>query len=98
MKGYWISVYTKIENKEKLKEYAAKATLAIKKYSGVFLVRGVKHTSLEGLDYPRTVIVVFPNYDIAEKCYNSTEYKEALRILKGNAERNLQIIEGFNTE
>ena len=40
MKGYWISVYTKIENKEKLKEYAAKATLAIKKYSGEFLVRG----------------------------------------------------------
>ena len=32
-KGYWLSVYEKIENMETLKKYAVKATAAIGKYS-----------------------------------------------------------------
>ena len=94
-KGYWLSVYEKIENIETLKKYAAKATVAIDKYSGKFLVRGGKNKILEGNQSPRTVVVEFSNFSEAEKCYNSDEYKEALNILKGSAKRNLQIIEGI---
>ena len=94
-KGYWLSVYEKIENMETLKKYAAKATVAIDKYSGKFLVRGGKNMILEGNQSPRTVVVEFPNFLQAEKCYNSDEYKEALDILKGSVKRNLQIIEGI---
>ena len=94
-KAYWISVYEKIESAENLKKYAAKATVAISKYSGKFLVRGGKNITLEGNQSPRTVIVEFPNFEDAEKCYNSGEYQEALGILKGSAKRNLQIIEGI---
>ena len=94
-KGYWLSVYEKIENMENLKKYAAKATVAIGKYSGKFLVRGGKNMILEGNQSPRTVIVEFSNFSEAEKCYNSDEYKEALDILKGSVKRNLQIIEGI---
>ena len=94
-KGYWLSVYEKIENIETLKKYAAKATVAIDKYSGKFLVRGGKNKILEGNQYPRTVIVEFSNFSDAEKCYNSDEYKEALDILKGSVKRNLQIVEGI---
>ena len=93
-KGYWLSVYKKIENIETLKKYAVKATTAISKYSGKFLVRGGKNITLEGNQSPRTVIVEFPTFSDAEKCYNSDEYQEALSILKGSAKRNLQIIEG----
>ena len=94
-KSYWISVYEKIENIETLKKYAVKATAAISKYSGKFLVRGGKKIiTLEGNQSPRTVIVEFPNFSDAENCYNSDEYKEALNILRGAAKRNLQIIEG----
>ena len=93
-KGIWIAVYEKIENIETLKKYAVKATTAIGKYSGKFLVRGGKNITLEGSQSPRTVIVEFPNFSDAEKCYNSDEYKEALNILRGSAKRNLQIIEG----
>ncbi len=93
-KGYWLSVYEKIENIETLKKYAVKATVAIGKYSGKFLVRGGKNIILEGNQAPRTVIVEFPNFSDAERCYNSDEYKEALNILRGSAKRNLQIIEG----
>ena len=94
-KGYWLSVYEKIENMETLKKYAAKATVAIGKHSGKFLVRGGKNMILEGNQSPRTVIVEFPKFSEAEKCYNSDEYKEALDILKGSVKRNLQIIEGI---
>ena len=93
-KGYWLSVYEKIENMETLKKYAVKATTAIGKCSGKFLVRGGKNITLEGNQSPRTVIVEFPNFSDAEKCYNSDEYKEALNIWRGAAKRNLQIIEG----
>ena len=93
-KSYWISVYEKIENMETLKKYAVKATAAIGKYSGKFLTRGGKSIILEGIQSPRTVLVEFPNFLEAERCYNSDEYKEALNILRGAAKRNLQIIEG----
>ena len=92
-KGYWLSVYEKIDNTENLKKYAAKATVAINKYSGKFLVRGGKNITLEGNQLPRTVIVEFPSFADAEKCYNSSEYQEAHDILKGTVKRNLQIIE-----
>ena len=93
-KGIWIAVYEKIENTETLKKYAVKATAAISKYSGKFLVRGGKNITLEGNKSPRTVIVEFPSFEDAEKCYNSGEYQEAHDILKGSVKRNLQIIEG----
>jgi uncharacterized protein (DUF1330 family) len=93
-KGIWLAVYDKIENMETLKKYAVKATPAISKYSGKFLVRGGKNITLEGNQSPRTVIVEFPTFSDAEKCYNSDEYQEALSILKGFVKRNLQIIEG----
>ena len=93
-KGIWIAVYEKIENMETLKKYAVKATTAIGKYSGKFIVRGGKNITLEGYQSPRTVIVEFPTFADAERCYNSDEYQEAHSILKDSVRRNLHIIEG----
>ncbi len=95
MKGYWISIYEKVAETEIQKKYAEKATIAIQKHSGKFLVRGGKNISQEGSSSPRTIIAEFPSYEDAVKCYNSNEYKEAFNILKGNAKRNLQIVEGI---
>ncbi|OUX53930.1 MAG: hypothetical protein CBE47_02145 [Pelagibacteraceae bacterium TMED287] len=94
MKGYWVCLYEKIAEIEIQKKYVEKATTAIQKYSGKFLVRGGKNISKEGFKSPRTVVVEFLSYDDAVKCYNSNEYKEALSILKNHAKRSLQIIEG----
>ena len=94
-KGIWLAVYEKIENMEILKKYAIKATEAISKYSGKFIVRGGKNITPEGNRSPRTVIVEFPTFEDAEKCYNSDEYQEAYNILKSSVKRNLQIIEGI---
>ena len=43
MKGYWVCIYEKIDNPEKLKEYALKAKPAVEKFSGKFLIRGGKY-------------------------------------------------------
>ena len=94
MKGYWVCIYEKINNLEKLKEYAGKAKPAIEKFSGKFLVRGGKNRTNDGVESPRTVVVEFPDYDTAIKCYDSTDYQEAHNILKGHVIRHHQTIEG----
>ena len=56
MKAFWVCIYEKIYNTEKLKEYAAKAKPAVEKFSGKFLVRGGKNRTNDGIDSPRTLI------------------------------------------
>ena len=94
MKAYWVCIYEKINNKEKLKEYAIKAKPAIEKYFGKFVVRGGKNKTNEGINSPRTVVVEFPDYNTALKCFESEEYQEAHNILKGHVVRHHQIVEG----
>ena len=94
MKAYWVCVYEKIDNTEKLKEYAAKARPAIETFSGKFLVRGGKNRTNDGIESPRTVIVEFPDYSTAIECYDSAKYQEAHDILKGHVVRHHQIVEG----
>ena len=94
MKAYWVCVYEKIDNEEKLKEYAVKAKPTVKKFSGKFLVRGGKNRTNDGIESPRTVVVEFPDYNTAIECYDSGEYQEAHDILKGHVARHHQIVEG----
>ena len=94
MKAYWVCIYEKIDNEEKLKEYAVKARPAVEKFSGKFLVRGGKNRTNDGINSPRTAIVEFPDYSTAVECYDSAEYQEAHDILKGHVVRHHQIIEG----
>ena len=98
MKGYWIALYKKIDNKESLKDYSSKVTPIIKKFGGKPLVRGGEYECLEGENFPRTVIWEFPNYESAIKCHNSKEYQEGWALAKNTTDRNLQIIQGFNIE
>ena len=94
MKGYVVCVYKNITSEQKLKEYAIKARSAVEKYKGKFLIRGGKTTTNEGESSPRTVVIEFPSYDVANLFYKSKEYQEAHEILKGHAIRHHQTIEG----
>ena len=97
-KGYWISLYTKIENQENLKKYAEVVTPIIKSFGGVLLVRGGKYMTYDGDDFIRSVIWEFPSYEKAIECHNSREYLAGWDIAKNTTERNMQVIEGFSTE
>ena len=94
MKAYWVCIYEKINNAEKLKEYAIKARPAVEKFSGKFLVRGGKNRTNDGIESPRTVVVEFPDYNTAIEGYDSGEYQAAHDILKGHVIRHHQIVEG----
>ena len=97
-KGYWISLYLKVENQDNLKKYAEVVTPIIKSFGGVPLVRGGKHETFDGDDFVRTVIWEFPSYEKAIECHDSKKYQEGWALAKNTTERNLQIIEGFNDE
>ena len=97
-KGYWISLYFKVDNQENLKKYAETVTPIIKSFGGKPLVRGGKHETFDGDNFLRTVIWEFPSYDIAMECHNSKEYQDGWSLAKETTKRHMQIIEGFNTE
>ena len=97
-KGYWVSVYVKIENKENLKKYSELATPIIKSFGGVPLIRGGIHKTFEGDDFDRTVVWEFPSYAKALACCNSKEYQNSWGVAKDTTVRHMQVIEGFSTE
>ena len=97
-KGYWVSLYFKIDNQENLKKYAETVTPIIKSFGGKPLVRGGKHETYDGDNFVRTVIWEFPSYEKAMECHDSKEYQEGWALAKDTTERNLQIVEAFNIE
>ena len=97
-KGYWISLYIKVNDQENLKKYAETVTPIIKSYGGVPLVRGGKYQSFDGDDFNRTVIWEFPNYEKALECHDSKEYQAGWDIAKNTTLRHMQVVEGFSTE
>ena len=97
-KGYWISLYFKIDNQENLKKYAETVTPVIKRFGGVTLVRGGNYQTFDGDNFQRTVIWEFPSYEKAIECHKSSEYQAGWNIAKHTTMRHMQIVEGFNTE
>ena len=97
-KGYWVSLYTKIDNQENQKKYAKTVTPIIKSYGGIPLVRGGKYKVYEGDNFSRTVIWEFPSYEKAIECHGSDEYQAGWNLAKKTTIRHMQIIEGFSTE
>ncbi len=98
MKGYWISLYTIIENQENLIKYAETVTPIIKSYGGIPLVRGGKYKVYEGDSFSRTVIWEFPSYEKAIECHDSKKYQAGWDLAKETTLRHRQVIEGFSIE
>tara|TARA_B100001029_G_C14981091_1_gene406060 strand:+ start:769 stop:1059 length:291 start_codon:yes stop_codon:yes gene_type:complete len=94
VKGYWVAKANILDD-EKLSRYGKQAEAAIEKFGGKFLVRGGQHETKEGIDFMRNVVVEFDSYDIALNAYNSPEYKKALELLEGGAERMYAVVEGY---
>tara|TARA_Y100000591_G_scaffold201386_1_gene174237 strand:+ start:630 stop:929 length:300 start_codon:yes stop_codon:yes gene_type:complete len=97
-KGYWISLYLKIDNKENYDKYAETIIPIVKSFGGVPLIRGGEHKTYNGQDFIRTVIWEFPSFQKAIDCHNSKEYQAGWDIAKDTTERHMQVVEGFSTE
>ena len=92
-KAYWITCYRSISNPDKLAAYAALALPAIEAAGGTFLARGMPSITKEEGEENRTVLVEFPNIDVARAAYDSPGYKEALAALGDSALRDIRLIE-----
>ena len=97
-KGYWISLYSKIDNQDNLKKYAEVVTPIIKSFGGKALVRGGKYEIFEGENFSRTVVWEFPSFEKAVECHNSKEYLAGWDLAKSTTKRHMQVVEGFSTE
>ena len=97
-KGYWISLYSKVENQENLKKYSEAVIPIIKSFGGVPLIRGGKHQTYNGEDFIKTVVWEFPSYEKAIECHDSAEYQAGWSLAKDTTVRHMQVIKGFSTE
>ena len=97
-KGYWISLYFKVDDQNNLKRYAETVPPIIRSYGGISLVRGGKYQTYDGDEFIRTVIWEFPSYEKAIECHQSKEYQAGWSIAKSTTSRHMQIVEGFSTE
>ncbi len=97
-KGYWISLYSKVENQENLKKYSEAVIPIIKSFGGVPIIRGGNHQTYNGDNFIRTVVWEFPSYEKAIECHDSAEYQAGWSLAKDTTIRHMQVIEGFSTE
>ena len=97
-KGYWISLYSKVENQENLKKYSEAVIPIIKSFGGVPLIRGGEHQTYNGEDFIKTVVWEFPSYEKAIECHDSKEYQAGWSLAKDTTVRHMQVIEGFSIE
>jgi uncharacterized protein (DUF1330 family) len=93
MAAYWIA-HVEVTDPDAYGEYAKRATGAIEAHGGEFLARATRTLWLEGNARERNVVVRFPSFEDAERCYHSDAYQEAIAFAKVSAVRDLCIVEG----
>ena len=93
MAAYW-TVHVNVLDADKVKAYAPLAAKTVEIYGGKYLARGGDYLVKEGADYVRNVVVEWPSMEVAQKAYESPEYKEALAVLDGGVERLFVMVEG----
>jgi uncharacterized protein (DUF1330 family) len=77
-------------------EYRKHTPGLVAKFGGKFIVRGGKTRTLEG-DWtpPRVVVLEFPNYEAAEKFYDSADYKPVLEMRLKAGKSKAIIVDGY---
>jgi uncharacterized protein (DUF1330 family) len=94
-KAYWVTIYRRISDPQKLAAYAALAPAAIAPFNGRYLARDTAASAYEAGLKERIVISEFPSAENAHAAYESPAYQEALEALGDGAERDVRIVEGL---
>jgi uncharacterized protein (DUF1330 family) len=94
-KGYWVTIYRKISDPQKLAAYAELAPKATAPFGCTYLARGTAANAYEAGLKDRIVISEFPSVAQARAAYESEGYKTALAALGNGAERDVRIVEGL---
>jgi uncharacterized protein (DUF1330 family) len=94
MVAYWVS-RVHVTDAEEYSKYAVLAGPILEKFGGNFLARGGRQVILDGDDFERTVVAVFPSVEAAVECWNSAEYVEARKFTLSSSIRHIVAIEGL---
>jgi len=94
-KGYWVTIYRKINDPSKLAKYAEMAPKATAPYGCRYVARGTAAAAYEAGLKERIVFSEFPSVEKAIEAYNSPGYQEALKALGDGAERDVRIVAGL---
>ncbi len=93
MAAYWMVRGGEIKDQDALAEYGERWSAIAERFGAKVIARG-DHETPEGADYPRVLIVEFPNYQTAVDCYNDDEYAAAMVFANRAYDRELTIIQG----
>ncbi|RWK43592.1 DUF1330 domain-containing protein [Mesorhizobium sp.] len=92
-KGYWMAMVD-VRDPEGYKRYIDANAAAFAKYGAKFPVRAGRYANPEGPTGNRHVLVEFETYDKAIECYESPEYREALKYRLAASTGHFVIVEG----
>jgi uncharacterized protein (DUF1330 family) len=92
-KGYWMAMVD-VRDPEGYKHYIEANAAAFAKYGAKFPVRAGRYANPEGPTGNRHVLVEFESYDRAIECYESPEYREALKYRLAASTGHFVIVEG----
>ncbi len=93
-KGYWIA-RVDVHDMEGYKSYLAENPGIFQKFGGKFVIRGGRHTAVEGQSRSGNAVIEFPDYETALACYRSPEYQENIKRRQPHSIADVVIIEGY---
>ena len=94
MAGYWIVRGTAIRNQQAADEYVKRWSAIAQRYKAEVIAGKAAIDTREGEAYPRQLVIRFPSFEDAVKCYEDPEYREAMKYSSQAFDRELSILEG----
>jgi uncharacterized protein (DUF1330 family) len=93
-KGYWVA-FADVTDPEGYKAYLTENRAIFREYGARYLTRGGQGENPEGQPRSRVVVLEFPTFDAAIKCYHSPEYAKAMELRAGKSIMDLAIVPGY---
>lgn len=94
--AYCLFENVKITNSEKLEEYKNKVFPIVEKFGGTYLTASDRIRHIEGDWKPHFLVMIkFPSLELANRWYDSKEYKELKELRHSSGEFNAVIMEGL---
>ena len=86
----------RVKEPARYKEYAAQFMAILNQYGGALVCIGDVADVLEGQwEYPRTVVIKFPDKNSALRWYHSPEYQKIASIRKSAADANIVLVDSL---
>jgi uncharacterized protein (DUF1330 family) len=93
MAAYWMVRSSAVRDEAALKEYQRLLTPLAARY-GFKRIAGGDHQTPEGPEFPRVLLLEFPDYEQAVACYYDPDYTAAMEHASKAFDRELIIIDG----